>query len=175
MKIFLISANRSTEPYPVFPLGLATIANALRTAGHCVEIFDCLFDSDLHERLRAFAPQLVGISLRNIDNENSLAEEWYLDDIRQLVASVHDVTRRARRSRPTVVLGGAGFSIMPEKILEHTNADYGIAGEGEVLIVKLADILARGEKPEARILWQVPPLATKSRRFCVRRANAICA
>jgi len=152
MNILLISANRSTEPYPVFPLGLATVAEALRQAGHAVEIFDCLWDTDLEERVRAFAPRLVGISLRNIDNENSLGEEWYLDDLRQIVGRIRAI------SDAPVVLGGAGFTIMPDAILAHTGADFGIAGEGERLIVELCATLARGERPATRIMRQTPPL-----------------
>lgn len=152
MKVFLISANRCTDPYPVFPLGLATVAEALRREGHTVEIFDCLWDSGLEMRLGAFVPELVGISLRNIDNENSLSEEWYLDDARRLVER-----SRTACSAP-VVLGGAGFSVMPDAILTYTGADYGIAGEGERLIVELADMLERGAPPAVRIFRQIQPL-----------------
>ena len=152
MNVFLISANRCTEPYPVFPLGLATVAEALRRAGHTVETFDCLWGDGLEVRLRAFAPGLVGISLRNIDNENSLSEEWYLDDARLLVERIRAV------STAPVVLGGAAFSVMPDAILSHTGADYGVAGEGERLAVELADTLERGGCPAARVLRQTPPL-----------------
>ena len=156
MKALLISANRTTEPYPVFPLGLATIAEALRRAGHQVDAFDCLWDGDpavtLAELIRASPPQMVGISVRNIDNENSLHEERYLEDVRSLVTLV-----RGCCDVP-IILGGAGFSIMPEQILAYTGADYGVAGEGDRLMVAFADSVERGERPDTKILRQALPL-----------------
>ena len=154
MKVFLISANCCTEPYPVFPLGLATIAEALRRAGHTVETFDCLWDDGMEARIRAFDPGWVGISLRNVDNENSLSEEWYLDDAHKLVSRIRDA------SAAPVVLGGAGFSIMPETILSHTGADYGIVGEGDQLAVRLTEMLERGGRPCAPLLRQTAPLGS---------------
>ena len=41
-KILLISTNTTTEPYPVYPLGMSVIATALTQAGHTVKQFDFL-------------------------------------------------------------------------------------------------------------------------------------
>src|SRR5262249_39093413 len=46
--------------------------------------------------------------------------------IREMVAAL-----RLRRDVP-IIMGGVGFSIMPEKILEYCGADFGIVCEGEV-------------------------------------------
>lgn len=156
MKVLLISANRCTDPYPVFPLGLATIAAALRRAGHDVEIFDCLWENNAKEaltaRMKTGRPAVIGISVRNIDNENSLHEERYLDDVKDLVRLAHEACA------VPVVLGGAGFSIMPNRILAYTGADYGVAGEGEAVIAAFADRAAKGQWPGEKILKQEQPL-----------------
>ena len=72
MKILLISVNRERMPFPVFPLGLAYIAMALRKEGHQVEVMDLCFSQeisiDLNQTLHQFQPDLIGISLRNLDN-----------------------------------------------------------------------------------------------------------
>ncbi|MEJ2039738.1 MAG: hypothetical protein P8X55_12525, partial [Desulfosarcinaceae bacterium] len=38
-----------------------------------------------------------------------------------------------------IVLGGAGYSIFPERVLDYTGADLGIQGEGEQAFVSLLE------------------------------------
>jgi len=150
MKIFLISANVATSPYPVFPIGMSMIAAALRTAGHEVELFDFLQEGCSLERLReaikAAQPGLIGISIRNIDNVNSAHEQRYIDGVAEIVQTAKTV------SAAPVMLGGAGFSLMPEEILNRTGADYGVVGEGEELLRTFVKNAAQGIFPAERIL-----------------------
>ena len=151
MKILLVSCNPVVAPYPVYPLGMAVIANALRGAGHSVRQHDMLAGAFSLEKLReavaAESPEMIGISFRNLDNVNACNEAWYVDQLAQLVAAL-----RAASPAP-IVLGGPGFSVMPDQVLAASGADYGIVGEGERLIVELADQLARGARPAPRI-WR---------------------
>ena len=74
--ILLVSANRHTLPYPVYPLGLSYLKTYLeRTiSGIRVDMADCnlLTDGQLAERIRMLAPRYIGLSLRNVDGANSL-------------------------------------------------------------------------------------------------------
>ncbi|MFH0753415.1 MAG: lipid biosynthesis B12-binding/radical SAM protein [Candidatus Omnitrophota bacterium] len=146
MKILLISANIAETPYPVYPLGMGIVAGALMRAGHDVVQFDFLQAGQSLEKLKEVLglkqPGLVGISIRNIDNVNLLHEQHYIATVGQIVLAVRGVT-----SAP-VVLGGAGFSIMPELILDAVGADYGIVGEAESAVVDIVARMARGEQPE---------------------------
>ena len=76
MRVLLLATNTETEPYPVFPLGMAVVASALAAAGHTVKQLDCLALSNDFRKIRAacrcFRPDAVGISLRNLDNVDSL-------------------------------------------------------------------------------------------------------
>jgi len=156
MRILLISANTAKSPYPVYPLGLSMIAASLVNAGHVVSQFDFLQqDTSLKAvafAMREFQPDLVGISLRNIDNTNILNEQKYIPCVRDIVNTVR------AESGCRVVLGGSGFSIMPEVILDAVGADYGIVGEGERLIVAFVEAAARGEYPQDRCLRAAPSL-----------------
>lgn len=156
MKILLLSCNPAVAPYPVYPLGMSVIAAALAKAGHAVRQFDMLANGFALDKLRAtiadVAPGLVGISFRNLDNVNACHEALYIGRLTALVAAV-----RASCAAP-VVLGGPGFSVLPERVLAATGADYGIVGEGERLCVELADALARGERPAPRIFRAEAPL-----------------
>lgn len=150
MKIALLSSNLTLSPYPVYPLGMSTVAAALQDAGHEVRQLDLLqlgpgLDAAARE-IQAFSPDLVGISVRNIDNVNLLNEQHYIRGLRELVAKVREVTR-AR-----VLLGGAGFSLMPEVILKEVGADFGIVGEGENLAVEFAKNAQSGVFPASPII-----------------------
>jgi len=142
VKVLLISANTLTTPYPVYPIGLDYVAGALDN-GHAVEILD-LNAADqvdaLELALNRFGPDLIGISLRNIDNTDVV-------DIQSYLAGYGDLVREIRsRSRAPIVLGGSGFTIFPRRILKTVGADYGIVGEGERLAT-LVEALERGDDP----------------------------
>jgi lipid biosynthesis B12-binding/radical SAM protein len=150
MKILLISANVTMSPYPIYPLGLSIVAASLRKAGHDVLQLDFLqqntsFDAIARE-VAAYGPGLIGISVRNIDNTNLVHEQYYIDNVKNIVSRIRQVTG------VKVLLGGAGFSLMPEAILDETKADYGIVGEGEILAVKFADNASRGIYPTERVI-----------------------
>ena len=140
MRVLLISANALNTPYPVYPLGLDYVAAAL-VPKHEVKIADVnLIDLHAMDRLiRRFRPEAVGISLRNIDNTDATAPRGFMEAYRQLVK----VVRQAIDA--PIILGGAGFSIFPEKILAALQADFGIVGEGE----RLADLLEALESDRA--------------------------
>ena len=148
MKIVLISSNTATSPYPVYPLGMSMVAAALRRAGHEVLTLDLLHQSQaaLVEIVKTEAPALIGVSIRNIDNVNLLNEKRYIPEAKELVAAL-----RTASSAP-ILLGGAGYSILPERILEETGADYGIVGEGERLAVDFAAGMEAGRFPKERCM-----------------------
>jgi len=146
MKVLLIGANVASTPYYVYPLGLSMVATALRKAGHVVTQFDFLRNDmsleALDNELRSFNPDIIGISMRNIDNVNIMNEQRYIDAVKDIVKNIRDVTNSP------VVLGGSAFSIMPETILREVGADYGIIGEGESLMLELVNKAALGKFPE---------------------------
>ena len=87
MKILLISANTITTPYPVYPLGLDYVANAI-TKDHQVKIADInsMGDNDaLGNVIIDFSPDIIGISLRNIDNTDSINPEGFTAQYQNLI------------------------------------------------------------------------------------------
>jgi len=144
-KILLISSNVTREPYPVYPLGLAAIAAALSAAGHTVRQVDFLASGCSAEALRdvlhAWQPEYVCLSVRNLDNCDSLSVTGYPAVAKEIVAVVRSVCAAP------VIIGGPAFSILPEELLAYTGADYGIVGEGERLVCEVVASLERGETP----------------------------
>lgn len=156
MNILLISSNIAETPYAVYPLGMSMVAAALREDGHQVTLFDYLQKGQSLEAVRAairrVEPELIGVSIRNIDNVNLLNEQRYIGTVRDIVAVARELTS------VKVVLGGSGFSVMPGPVLEAVGADYGIAGEGERLFREFVAEAARGNYPAERILHAPPKL-----------------
>jgi len=131
----LISSNSETFPAPVYPLGLARLAGAIEQAGHLAPQFDPLVHgmASLPAVVDQTQPDLVAISLRNIDNTTSDSRRCYLSEHRGLVELV-----RGHTSAP-VAVGGSGFSLFPHPLMQMLGADYGVVGPGEKAICALLD------------------------------------
>ncbi|MCP4682465.1 MAG: radical SAM protein [Desulfobacterales bacterium] len=133
MKVLLISTNMLTEPYPVYPLGLDYVAGAI-SRDHQIKIADMNViqtHSSLRDVIRDFGPDVIGISLRNIDTADSTDPKEFFKEGRKLTRMIREC------SNATLVCGGSGFTMFPEEILKALEADYGIIGEGERLILLL--------------------------------------
>jgi radical SAM superfamily enzyme YgiQ (UPF0313 family) len=129
MRVLLISANRTDVNMRTVPLGLSCVASALMASGHEVQLLDLMQVQDISrpiaESIDKFRPEVIGISLRNIDDQNMRSPRHFLDEANQVITEVK------RYSSAPVVLGGAGYSIFPDAALSHSEADMGIQGEGE--------------------------------------------
>jgi radical SAM superfamily enzyme YgiQ (UPF0313 family) len=142
VRIFLVSVNRESAPYPVAPLGVSYVAGAARRAGHAVELLDLCFsrdiEGDIDRAVRRLAPELIGVSIRNVDNLSYPASVSYLEEIQA------SVTALRRASRAPIVAGGPGFSIFPERFLSLLGLEFGVIGEGEETFCLLAQHLRDG-------------------------------
>jgi radical SAM superfamily enzyme YgiQ (UPF0313 family) len=93
-------------------------------------------------QVRRFQPDVVGLSLRNVDNAAYPRTVDYLDQHRAVVDVLH------RATRAPVVLGGSGFSIMPSAYMQALDGDWGIAGEAEVAFTGLLAALENNRRPD---------------------------
>ena len=123
------------------PLGPALVAAATRSAGHEVILLNLMFEGDtksaIQDCIAEFRPDVIGISVRNVDDQNMVDPRFLLSPVREVVA-----TCRSRCDAP-IVLGGAGYSIFPESALRYLGADMGIQGEGETIFPVLLERLAK--------------------------------
>ncbi len=143
MRVLLISANTETTNMVPLPLGLNCVAVAARNAGHQVQLLDlmgmCDNNSIIRDAIHSLRPDVIGISVRNIDNQHMSEPRFLLEPVRNTIASCRTF------SDATIVVGGAGFSIFPESSLRYLDADLGICGEGEVAFATLLHALERGD------------------------------
>ncbi|MGE0090310.1 MAG: radical SAM protein [Bacteroidales bacterium] len=126
-KILLINSNIEILPYPVAPLGIAMVATSLKDEFE-INVFDFAFNSteSLIKHTKEFNPDFIGIGLRNIDNVTMRNAKWYIEEIRNQIV----IPLQKYFSIP-IIIGGSGFSITANELLEYFNLEYGIVGEGE--------------------------------------------
>lgn len=141
MRVLLIYGNRSRELHPAPPIGLAYVATATRRAGHDVRLLDLVERPVSAARVHVadFAPDVVGLSIRNIDNVVRQRPAWHLMDAADLARAVRESTRAP------IVLGGPAVSILGASILDHVDADVAVTGEGEETFPRLLSAMAAGE------------------------------
>ncbi len=143
MQILLISVNREKKPYPVAPLGLAYVAAPLVKENHNVEILDLCFVDNIHSSLqntlKRFQPDVIGLSIRNIDNLTYPESVCYIDEIKNIIHLLKNFTK------VPFILGGSGFSLFPQEVLRYLGIETGIVGDGEKAFLELVNSLMRNE------------------------------
>jgi radical SAM superfamily enzyme YgiQ (UPF0313 family) len=141
-----------TEPYPVYPLGLDYVLHAI-SPPHQVKTIDMnevKSSSALAEVLSQYLPDIIGLSIRNIDNTDEDNVKTFIGNIRELIAVIR------QHSKGLIILGGSGFTILPIECMARLDADFGIIGEGERLQL-LLQALERNERVD-----NIPGIVTRN-------------
>jgi B12 binding domain len=149
MRILLIATNRhkqlnSRMNAQPLPIGLAYVAGYLDATRHTVKMLDLMFSDDnyldeVEQVARAFQPELVGISIRNLSNHSYLDPQWQLPITRAVIERL-----RATIKAP-IVCGGPAFSILPKECFAYVAPDLGLVGDAGETFAELAERLAGGE------------------------------
>jgi len=130
------------------------MAGAVEAAGIKVDVLDLCLADDALKTLRSFfdthSPQLVGISFRNADDCFWPSAQWFVPDFAETIRAIRSMTDAP------IVIGGVGFSIFARRIVEYTNADFGIRGDGEWAIVSLLEELQHTRRFERvdGLIWR---------------------
>ena len=170
-RVLLVNLNKYDQPHPIYPLGLAYINGALLDAGYETRLWDHFACAEsgatVADFVRDFRPDYVGLSLRNIDNVQSHNPHSFVESLLQTCRDI-----RALTGVP-IILGGSGYSVFPREILKFAPADYGIMGEGELVLVELLRALDAGGSPRdiPGLVWReadgtVGALARDARKVC---------
>ena len=144
MRIAFVSGNREKLPDAVVPIGILSVMTNTPDR-HEKHLIDLCFERDPIEFLTAslelLRPDVVAIGMRNIQNADYTGTGDQIAYYAEIIDSVRSV------SPAPVVLGGSGFSVMPESLMERLRPDYGLAGEAEASFAMLLDALEG--RPEA--------------------------
>lgn len=130
----------------MFPLGLAFLAGQMGRFD--VSAVDPSLDGTeaVASALDSLRPDVVAISLRNID-DSSWPRTWsYLEPFEEILS-------RLSGFPGTVIVGGPGFSIYARELMaRHPRIDIGIAGEGEAALPEVLSGIASGTLPESALI-----------------------
>jgi putative variant cofactor biosynthesis B12-binding/radical SAM domain protein 1 len=144
MRVLLVQAFTALDMELVYPLGLAYLAAHLD--GHEVAIFDVnLHRGDpygaLDAQVRAFAPEVVGVSLRNMKVG---MPHLHTDDFEPQQRAIRCIKQAAPDAR--ILAGGTAFGLYAEIMMARLpEIDLGVWGEAEHRLPKL---LADLDHPE---------------------------
>jgi B12 binding domain len=149
MRILLIATNchkqlNSRMNAQPLPIGLAYIAGYLDQTRHIVKMLDLMFSGDnyldeVEQATRAFQPEVVGISIRNLSNHSYLDPQWQLPITKAVIERLRATTRAP------IVCGGPAFSILPKECFAYVAPDFGLAGDAGETFAELVDRLQGGE------------------------------
>jgi anaerobic magnesium-protoporphyrin IX monomethyl ester cyclase len=156
MKVLLLRpAAEKKSMARVLPLGLLAIGSVLKRAGHQVKILDLRIsnspDEELNTVMNSFDPQVVGIGVMTIE-----CKYGFID-----AAKVKKINPNV-----TVIFGGPHCSHEPQFILNDSNVDLMVSGEGDLTIVELVNTLEEGKDVAG-----VPGIAYKKNGSYLRTAE----
>ena len=95
---------------------------------------------------------IIGISIRNIDSTYppdpaNLGWHYYLPQIKAYI----DCVQASNSNKAPIILGGSGFSMMPDEILGYLGGNYyGVVGQAEAALPQIIAGLL-DNKPRQRI------------------------
>ncbi len=122
MHVSLVNTNRIK--LPIAPIGLEYVAEALNAAGHDVQILDLCWEDNWDSAIAGFfyrtSFDLVGVTLRNTDDCAFASRKSFLGEFADMVNTIR------KHTDALIILGGVGFSTMPEQILKLCEADAGV-------------------------------------------------
>lgn len=146
MRVLLVNSNLKDDWLAAPPIGLCYVASAAAEAGHEVRVLDLCFRrrilKELGEAIQAFCPDVIGVSIRNIDNANMLYPVSYVPEAANIFHHIRKLTD------VPIVVGGSGASLSPQGIFEVVQADYIVVSDGETPFVQLLRALEEGVSPE---------------------------
>jgi tRNA A37 methylthiotransferase MiaB len=130
----------------VAPLALDYLGACLSEAGWSVDVLDLAFAEDIEQAIaRHFAgtePTAVAVTVRNTDDCYFASQSSCLPRVRRMVQEI-----KSHTDAP-VILGGCGFSLMPEAVMAYCDVPYGIRGDGEVALPRLLESIAERQAPD---------------------------
>ncbi len=136
----IVLINICLRPYldkSYFPIGLAYVATALEQAGYAFDIIDLdarrMTDEQLEAALRAKKYDMVAFG--------TLVSGY------RYAKSIAAIARRANDDC-WIVAGNSVASSIPEVLLQRTEVDIAVTGEGEVTLCRLVRALEQGDPLE---------------------------
>ena len=142
MRLVLVNPNHCQPP--TSPIALDYLGDFVERAGYQVSVLDLFYHEADKEGIDLFVKHnqidAIGITVRNLDDCRLGSDNFYLPVIKRIVKQF-----KAKCDAP-IILGGCGFSVMPELTMDYCGGDFGIRGDGERSLILLLNELHNGSK-----------------------------
>ncbi|NVM03234.1 MAG: radical SAM protein, partial [Candidatus Helarchaeota archaeon] len=113
----------------VGPIAFDYLGHVLKLNGYIIDFIDNSFSTDIKNSLKnylnQYKPLAIGITVRNTDDCYFQSQSSFIDEIKEMATLIKSI-----QSAP-IILGGVGFSLAPEAIMNHCGVDFGVQGDGE--------------------------------------------
>lgn len=140
-RVVLVNPNRMQPA--VAPIAVDYLASALAGGGFDVDLLDLCFTDDYVSDIEGYFARnevsAVAVTIRNTDDACFATRGFFIPEYTEVIECL-----RACTPAP-IILGGSGFSIMPEAILDHCGLELGVWGEGENALPELVARIAARE------------------------------
>lgn len=140
-KFKILAINVCLRPYMpqiLFPLGLSYIIGAIHRASYDLELLDLDKNRKTNAEIEKF--------LKNKDFDAALF--GCIVTGYKIVKELSEIIRKANQ-RAVIIVGNSVADSIPRILLEKTEADVAVMGEGEITIADVLDKLAAGQSLEA--------------------------
>jgi hypothetical protein len=151
-RLLFVHANTCRDPM-VPPYGLQLLEATVASDAVRTRVFDPNVPGSppVSDVVAGEQPDLVCASIRNVDScmslqwdgqkqRNGINARFFLDELSALFAEL----RAAMRPSALLVLGGSGFSVLPQYCLERFAGDIGVVGPGEVALRAIVQAFRTG-------------------------------
>jgi hypothetical protein len=158
-KALLLNAS-NMDAQPVYPYAFIQVPAVARQAGFEVICKDFLgipqerWEQTLQALINQHDPAMVLITLRNIDSgtsgdyEGDRSKAYFpIKRTKELIAAIRAV------SDLKITLGGFGFSILPEEIMNYLRPDFGVFGGPDAFFAHFKSIQAGNLGAVANLLY----------------------
>ena len=147
LRVLIFSGSREIVHVMVPPIGEAYLAAYLISQGHDVKLLDLTlsddYKNDITKAIDNFNPQLIGISIRNVDSTTYPGNLFFYLPVKNVIQYIKQLVE----PRIPIILGGPGFSIFSEEILKDLNHNLGVVGEGEYVFAEILKYIENKDDP----------------------------
>jgi hypothetical protein len=140
MSVIIIDMNPVVQPFSVYPLGAAMLAEEASRLGLkpvCISWHDVVA-GQIENFISRKSTRVIALSIRNIDNTSAIETEFFFNHISSYLQLL------AGRYADISVLGGSGFSLFPASILQKSRMRYGVVGRNIEVWQRILDVAVRG-------------------------------
>jgi len=127
----------------IAPIAFDYLYPPLSQAGFEVQFLDLCFSDDFKTTIARYcqqtSPHFWGVTMRNTDDTYFSGQHSFLSLVKNMIGAIKEY------SDAPIIMGGVGFSVMPENIMAYCGVDFGIICEGEISFPMLLTRLVNRE------------------------------